>query len=224
MISFIGFIPAREGSIRIPNKNLKLIKKKPLIFYSIKESKNSKYIKETIVFSDSKKINFYAKKFGIKFFYKRPKYLSKKNTSMYETINYFIKKNDIINKFDYIVLLQPTSPQRNTKDIDNACRMILRDKKADGLVSTFEIKKIRKEYPDKFMIKKGQYLKKINIKKINNGKKKIYLRNGPAILILKINAIKKNLYNNKLLNFVMSEKRSIDINTIEDLKKIKKNF
>jgi CMP-N,N'-diacetyllegionaminic acid synthase len=224
VISFIGFIPAREGSVRIPNKNLKLLKKKPLVFYSIKASKNSKYIKETVVFSDSKKINIEAKRFGIKSFYKRPKYLSKKNTPMYETINYFIKKNNIIKKFDYLVLLQPTSPQRSTKDIDNACRMILKDKKADGLVSTFEIKKIRKEYPDKFMIKKGQYLKKINIKKSSKSKKKIYLRNGPAILILKIKAIKKNLYNNKLLNFVMPEKRSIDINTIDDLKKIKKNF
>ena len=66
MINFIGFIPAREGSVRIPDKNLKLIKKKPLIFYSINASENSKYIGETVVFSDSKKINNYAKKLGIK--------------------------------------------------------------------------------------------------------------------------------------------------------------
>ena len=63
-------------------------------------------------------------------------------------------------------MLQPTSPQRSNKDINNACKILLRDKKADGLVSTFEIKKIRKEYPDKFMIKKGKYLKKIKIKKL----------------------------------------------------------
>ena len=66
--------------------------------------------------------------------------------------------------------------------------------------------------------------KKISININDKIKKKIYLRNGPAILILKIKAIKKNLYNNKLLNFVMPEKRSVDINTIDDFKKITKNF
>ena len=44
MVKFIGFIPARMGSKRIPNKNLKLFRKKPLIFYSIDASKKSKYI------------------------------------------------------------------------------------------------------------------------------------------------------------------------------------
>ena len=45
------------------NKNLKLFRKKPLIFYSIDASKKSKYISETVVFSNSKKINIEAKKY-----------------------------------------------------------------------------------------------------------------------------------------------------------------
>lgn len=222
-MSFIGFIPARKGSVRVPNKNLKLIKKKPLIFYSIKASKNSRYIKETVVYSDSKQINFEAKKFGINSLYKRPKNISKKETTMYETINYFVKKNNINKKFKYLVLLQPTSPLRNANDIDKACKMLLKYKRANGVVSTFVIKKIKKNHPNKFMIKKGGYLKKINRQQAlkNQNKYQIYLRNGPAILIIKIEEIKKNFYNNKLLNFIMPQKRSIDINTSEDLEKVK---
>tara|TARA_A100001011_G_scaffold399213_2_gene506806 strand:- start:1701 stop:2372 length:672 start_codon:yes stop_codon:yes gene_type:complete len=221
MKKFIGFIPARGGSIRIPNKNLKLYKNKPLIFYSINASKKSKHISETVVFSNSKKINLKAKKYGAIINYKRPNNKSKSNTSMFETLDYFINKNNLKKKYDYVVLLQPTSPLRNFKDIDNACKLILSKKKADGLVSTFLINNIKKNYPDKFMVEKKGYLKKIsriNIKYF----KKLYLRNGPAIFIIKIGSIKKNLYNIKLINYVMPEKKSIDINTYDDLKALKK--
>lgn len=222
MAKFIGFIPARMGSKRVPNKNLRLYKKKPLIFYSIKASKNSKYIGETVVFSDSKKINIEAKKFGATTSYKRPIKVSKNITSMFDTIDYFVKKNNIKNNFDYLVLLQPTSPLRKTKDINKACEMLIKNKKADGLLSTFFVKKVKKNHPNKFMIEKNNFLKEIDEKKASLRKEKLFLRNGPSIFIIKINRIKKNLYKNKLLNFIMPESRSIDINTLNDLNKLRK--
>lgn len=224
MKKFIGFIPAREGSIRIPNKNLILIKKKSLFLYSVEAAKNTRFLSQVVVFSDSKKINLIAKKLGVGSLYKRPKYLSKKNTSMFETLNYFIKKNDILKKFEYLVLLQPTSPLRTSRDIDKACQILINNKKADGLVSTFKVKKIKKKYPDKYMTLKKNYLIKVKKSDIYQIKKNLYIRNGPAILILKIKKIKKNLYNNKLLNYVMPEKKSIDINTINELREIRKFF
>jgi len=224
MVKFFAFIPARAGSKRIINKNLVKIKNKPLIYYSINASLRSKYISKTILYSDSIKIQKFGKKFGAEINYKRPRNISKDSSSMYQTLSYFFSKNKMFKSFDYLVLLQPTSPQRNTQDINNACKMLLKNKKADGLVSTFLIKKMKKDYPNKFMIKKKNYLKIIDRKKSNDSTKNIYLRNGPAILILKVKAIKKNLYDNKLLNFVMPEKRSIDLNTIKDLKELKKIF
>ena len=62
-MSFIALIPARKGSTRLKNKNFKLLKGKPLIYYS-KQLINCKFISETHIFSDSKKINDYAVKFG----------------------------------------------------------------------------------------------------------------------------------------------------------------
>lgn len=220
MVKFVSLIPARKGSKRVPNKNLRLIKKKPLIYYSINASKKSKFIFETVVYSDSKKINYIAKKFGAVTNYKRPKKISENSTSMYETINYFVKKYNINEKFDYLVLLQPTSPLRNTFDINNACRMVIKNSKADGLLSTFYIKKMKDEYPNKFMIVKKNFLKNIDKKKIKYNHQ-VFLRNGPSIFIIKIKSIKKKLYNNNLLNFIMPEKRSLDLNTFNDFKKLK---
>jgi CMP-N-acetylneuraminic acid synthetase len=71
------------------------------------------------------------------------------------------------------------------------------------------------------MIEKNNFLKKIDASKIQSDSK-LFLRNGPAIFIIKSSSIKKNLYNCNLLNFRMTEKKSIDINTENDLKKLRK--
>ncbi len=49
-MSFIALVPARKGSKRLKNKNFKLLKGKPLIFYTITAALNSRYISETHIF------------------------------------------------------------------------------------------------------------------------------------------------------------------------------
>jgi len=222
-MSFIALIPARKGSTRLKNKNFKLLKGKPLIYYSIKAAQNCKYISETHIFSDSKKINDYAIKLGAINKIQRPKYISLSKTTMHETVNYFVNKLNLKkSKFKYLILLQPTSPQRTAKDIDKACEKILKNKKADALVSSYELKNIHSE---KIMFSDGKYLFLNTSKK---WKKNIscFYRNGPSILIAKIKKIhKKNIYENgKIINFTMKKSKSIDINTLDDFIKLAKNF
>ena len=101
-MTFISVIPARKNSTRLKNKNLKKINGKPLIYYSIQSSIKSKYIKKTYVFSDSKEINNFAKKFNVDTSCKRPKNVSSKKVSMSETIYYFINKMKLKqSKFKY---------------------------------------------------------------------------------------------------------------------------
>jgi CMP-N,N'-diacetyllegionaminic acid synthase len=212
----IGFIPARKNSVRIKNKNLKLFNKRPLIYYSIKSSLKSKYISKTIVYTDSSKIRSISKQYGA-ITYSRPKKISQNKTSMYDTIKYFLKKNNTYKNYDYMALLQPTSPLRTFVDIDKAFIKLINDRKADGIISTFTVKNInKKNYPDKFMYKRKGYLIKIRKNKIKN-KKTYFLRNGPAIFIFKIKSLKRKLYDIKLLNYNMSKKKSLDINYPEDL-------
>lgn len=222
-MNFIALIPARKGSTRLKNKNFKHLKGKPLIYYSIKASLNCKYISETHIFSDSKLINDYAVKQGALNKVKRPKSISLLNTTMHETVNYFVNKLKLKkSKFKYLILLQPTSPQRTAKDLERACEKILKDNKADALVSSYELKKI---YPNKIMFSDGKYL---HLNRSNKWKKKISCayRNGPSILITKIKNInEKNIYEKgKILNFTMKQSKSIDVNTIHDFKKLVKSF
>lgn len=222
-MDFIAIIPARKGSTRLKNKNFKDLKGKPLIFYSIKASLNCKYISETHIFSDSEIINNYAVKQGALNKIKRPKSISLSKTGMHKTVNYFVNKLNLKkSRFKYLVLLQPTSPQRTAKDLDKACEKILKDKRADSLVSTYELKNI---YPNKIMFSDGKYL---HFNKTSESKKNIacVYRNGPSILITKIKNIKKrNIYEKgKIINFNMKQSKSIDINTINDFKKLVKNF
>lgn len=222
-MSFIALIPARKGSIRLKNKNFKFLKGKPLIYYSIKAAKKCKYISETYIFSDSKKINDYAVKLGAINRIERPKDISLSTTSMHKTINYFVKKMKLKNsKIKYLILLQPTSPQRTYKDLNKACEKILKNKKADALVSSYELKNIN---PGKLMFFDGKYLHLNKNKKLKNNLSCFY-RNGPSILITKIkNISEKNIYENgKIINFIMKQSKSIDINTINDFKKLVKNF
>ena len=58
----LGIIPARKGSKRVINKNLQLINKKPLVYYTISESLKSKKITDVVLTTDSSEILRYGKK------------------------------------------------------------------------------------------------------------------------------------------------------------------
>ena len=75
-------IPARKGSKRIKNKNLKLFCKKPLIYYPIRAVKESNLFKKIHISSDSSRILNFCNKLGIKTDFRRPKYLADDKTAL----------------------------------------------------------------------------------------------------------------------------------------------
>lgn len=211
---FLAIIPARSGSKRVKNKNMQKINNKPLIYYSIKQSLKSKFIKETIVLTDSKEIKKKSLQYGAKVPFLRPKKISLDTTPMLETIQYALDKLNIYEnkKIKYIVLLPVTSPLRTTKDINGCCKKILKNSKADSLVTTYKIEE--SHHPSKLMYqKKNRYLQRI---KFDNSKS-FFVRNGPAVLITKKLKVKKYLLGGNIINYIMPYERSIDINYKKDL-------
>jgi len=131
---FLAIIPARGGSKRLPRKNILDLNGKPLISYSIEAGLNSKYIDNVIVSSDDDEILSIAKKFKAKTI-KRPDVLASDTATSFDAIRHTIDNSD---KYDYIILLQPTSPLRTVKHIDEAIEL-LEEKNADAIVSVCEM-------------------------------------------------------------------------------------
>ena len=112
-------IPARKWSKGLKSKNIKKLNNIPLVAWSILAAKKSKLIKEIIVSTDSIKISKIARKYGANIPFIRPKKFATDKASTFSIIKHainFYSKNKI--NFDYILLLEPTSPLRNYKDID----------------------------------------------------------------------------------------------------------
>lgn len=122
MKKYVAVIPARAGSKGIPKKNIKLLAGKPLIQWTVEAALNSKYISEAIVSTDSLEIANISKNLGAVVPFLRPAKLS---TDSAATIDVVLHALERYRKFDYIVLLQPTSPLRTATDIDNAIELMV---------------------------------------------------------------------------------------------------
>lgn len=140
-MEILSIIPARGGSKGIKRKNIKLINNKPLIAYSIEASLNSKYITKTILSSEDDEILEVAKNYGAQTL-KRPIELAQDETKtapvMLQVIEELEKNNY---KPDYVVLLQPTSPLRDSNYIDSAMDYYFKKQKEgyDSCFSGFDI-------------------------------------------------------------------------------------
>lgn len=120
-MQILAVIPARGGSKGIPKKNIRLMNGKPLISYSINNAKNSRYITDVFVTTDSNEISEVAEEYGVEII-KRDESLSSDLITLDPVV--FHAKNcaeKIKNKkYDVVVTLQPTSPLLKTETLDNA--------------------------------------------------------------------------------------------------------
>jgi len=130
----ISVIPARGGSKGIPKKNILLLQNKPLVSYSIEQSLNSKLIAETYVSTEDNEIKNISLLSGAKII-DRPKKFA---TDIASTELVLLHAAEFLNHdFDYMVLLQPTSPLRYPEQIDEAIKKLI-DQKGDSLLSVYE--------------------------------------------------------------------------------------
>lgn len=140
--SFISIIPARGGSKGLPGKNIKVLCGKPLIAWSIEAGLGSKYIDEVMVTTDSEEIARIARGFGASAPFIRPAELASDTATSFDAIKHAVNfyENELYKKFDYIVLLEPTSPLREKDDIDGMIEKIISmEDQFDAIVSLGEV-------------------------------------------------------------------------------------
>lgn len=136
----LAIIPARAGSKGIKDKNIIDLNGKPLIAYSIEAGLKSKYIDKVVVTTDGEEIAREAIKYGAEVPFLRPEYLSSDNAKTIDAVIHCIEEMEKLGeKYDYVVLLQPTQPLRQSWHIDEAIELIL-EKNEEALVSVSKVK------------------------------------------------------------------------------------
>lgn len=215
-----ALIPARSGSKGLKNKNIKIFKKKPLIYWTIKAAQKSKYIDDIFVTSDSLKILNISKKFKISNLIKRPKNLALDNTAIKDVIYHSFKwiKAKIKNKYDYFILLQPTSPLRNFNHIDKFIKYFFSQKlTGNETMISVVASPIKASW---LMKRKGRYLNFLRKNRNNylrQNLERFFLPNG-AMYFSKIHNFKGSFYTKKTMFFEMDVNSSIDIDNLHDFK------
>lgn len=117
-MKILAVIPARAGSKGIPNKNIRIIGGRPLIYYSIKNALASQYITDVIVSTDSDAVRIIADQMGTRIKWRDEK-LCGDAVTLDAVIADAIPDNE---KWDYIVTMQPTSPTLRVETLDAAIK------------------------------------------------------------------------------------------------------
>lgn len=209
------FIFAREGSKRIPNKNLQKINNRSLLQITIDLAKKINEIDEIFVSSDSKKILDVAKKNNIKMI-KRPKFLCTSKSNEFKSWKHAVhslKKKKIF--FDYFLSLPTTSPLRKKNDILKLIKKFSKSKYDLVLCATDTNRfphynmVIKKKDKVELIIKKNKRIKKSNILDLTTVG---YITNTKFIMKA------SNIFDGKVGYIKIPKERSIDIDDFYDLK------
>lgn len=214
-------ITARGGSKGVPRKNIRILGGMPLIAYKIIAAKKCQYPNRVIVSTDDDYIAKVAKKYGAEVPFMRPKELATDSASsadvVLHTMNWVSENSNEL--FDYVCLLEPSSPFASYKDLNEALRLI-EENEADTLLGMKEV-----DVTTNFIhsLDKDGKLSKFyyaikDLKSIRRqDQEKEYTMNG-CMYIAKWNYFIKNklFHSENSIPYIMSEDCSIEIDTMLD--------
>ena len=225
----LAIIPARGGSKRIPNKNIRNFCGKPMISYILHEAQESKLFDKIHVSTDSESIKNIVNNLGHFIDFMRPSSLTDDNTSLNPVIEFVLKEYANLNiNFDEVWLLLPCSPLIEAGDLIRACNFMENKKsKRNGFIAVVE-------YPAPidwaYEIKTDGLLNPLNKIKLNirsQDLEKRYFDSGTFMSFFIDNQPDfKNpkIINNPFLGFKISKLKGIDIDTNEDWELVEKIF
>lgn len=161
--SCVALIPARSGSKRVKNKNIKLLKSHPLIAYSIRAAIDSGIFDSVICITDSKEYAEISRYYGAEVDWLRPKSISGDFSPDIEWVKWIHKKLKIEGReFDAFSILRPTSPFRSSFTIQRAWDVFLNTNNIDSLRAVEKCS----QHPGKMWILKDNLIHPLHPEKI----------------------------------------------------------
>jgi N-acylneuraminate cytidylyltransferase len=220
MDKLLAIIPARGGSKGLPGKNIMSLFGKPLIAWSIEAARNAHCITKMIVSTDDFTIKEISNAYKAETPFLRPAHLALDNTLGIDVVLHAIEH---LPDFEYVCMLQPTSPLRTGEDIDKAFNYFLKSG-ANACVSV--IPTIQSPFWT-FELSKNGHLKSLFTKEEFPKRRQeipaTYFLNG-AIYIAKTQWLikSKSFITDETIAYIMDKEKSIDIDTIEDFNEAEK--
>ena len=207
-------IPARGGSKRIKNKNIKIFNGKPIIYYPLKAAKNSMLFEKIHVSTESKKIISVIKKIGFEPDFLRKKKLANDSTGINDVVDYVVKKfNNLKMNFDEVWCIYPCSPLITEDDLKKINLLFNKQKNSLMTISEFPAPVLWALKKNKQEILNPYFKNKLNIPSNNMGK--FYYDNGCIIKIKKKDFL-KSFKKIKFRGYEMPIYKSVDIDNIND--------
>jgi CMP-N,N'-diacetyllegionaminic acid synthase len=213
----LAVIPARSGSKGLKDKNILPFNGKPLLAWSIEAAKQSKYVLDVVVSTDSQKYAEVAKQWGADVPFIRPNTLSDDGAGMMPVLQHAVDemaKADLF--YDVVVCLQPTSPLRTYAHINAALEYF--ESIPDKVKSLASVYQVENKYRWLLQDNSEGQLRFLDdslnqgglFNRQNNGN--VYMPNG-AIFIYQVDSLFAQ-YQSTTYSFVMDEVDSIDIDTL----------
>ena len=213
----IAIIPARQGSKRIKEKNIKTFLGKPIIAHVIKKVLSSKLFDYVVVSTDSLKIKKISIKYGAKVFFLRPKKISndkaKTQVVIKHALNWFKKKNI---KFNYVCCVYPTSVLIKPNDLIKSYNLIKNNKWSFVISAQKYSTQIERAF--RLSNKKIKVLNKKKFYKNSQGFRDFYHDAGQFYWGTPKSWYSKDIIDNKSTIYELKKYQAVDINTLDDWK------
>jgi CMP-N,N'-diacetyllegionaminic acid synthase len=210
---YLGIIPARGGSKRVPGKNLRPLAGKPLLSYTVEAAQSSRRLTAVVVSTDSEDIARYAAARGVDSQGLRPAALARDASpvtgALRDALAKFERRHPPV---DAVVLLQPTSPFRTGRHIDEAIAAF-----ESGKADTVPSVRVAKDHPywawteARGAIRPYHTLARMALQRAKLPR--VYVENGAVFVVKRSLVLREKLYGRRVVPLVMDELASIDLDT-----------
>lgn len=220
----LGLITARGGSTSIPKKSIAALMGRPLLTYTCDAALNSTQLNRVVLSTDDEEIASVGRICGVEVPVMRPDHLAEATTLILPVIQHMINWLNEHEGYspELLMLLQPTSPLRQTKHIDESIQLI-DESGADCVVSVTEVPhqynplsvlSLVNGALEPFLPGEGGRVQR------RQDKPRVYARNGPAIYLGRTANLMKpdaHLYMGVCVPYIMEDRHSLDIDSYDDL-------
>jgi CMP-N,N'-diacetyllegionaminic acid synthase len=212
----LAIIPARGGSKRLPRKNILDLAGKPLIAWTIESALDSKYIDRVMVSTDYQEIANVSQKYGAEVPFIRPHQLALDSSTSIDVVMHLLDQlKELDAQYEYVILLQPTSPLRTVQNIDESIELI-EEKNIDAVISVCKTEHSplwsNKIPADGSLV---NFLDENILNKRSQDLEQYYRLNGAIYLCNTKRLLKEKAFflSSNCIAYEMDQKNSIDIDT-----------